>query len=191
MNDINIIEESKPIEYEVYLIRSQHSTLYYIFYRKKSNQFSSQILQSYINCYRRYMNKTLKKWNGLYALIQHNDIGIKRLIESENEEEIKKYIDEFILNDEMNDCKKIEKQDIIKLEQINTIKRGKMSDEDKKKYHKTYYLKQKNLKEKQDYYKVNCEKRKQYQKQRYQKIKEQLDELKKLKKKNIASFFYN
>jgi hypothetical protein len=28
---------------------------------------------------------------------------------------------------------------------------------------------------------VNCEKRKQYQKQRYQKIKEQLDELKKLK----------
>ena len=37
------------------------------------------------------------------------------------------------------------------------------------------------LKEKQDYYKVNCEKRKQYQKQRYQKIKEQLDELKKLK----------
>jgi hypothetical protein len=56
-----------------------------------------------------------------------------------------------------------------------------MSDEDKKKYHKTYYLKQKDLKEKQDYYKVNCEKRKQYQKQRYQKIKEQLDELKKLK----------
>jgi hypothetical protein len=42
------------------------------------------------------------------------------------------------------------------------------------------------LKEKQDYYKVNCEKRKQYQKQRYQKIKEQLDELKKLKKNTIA-----
>ena len=48
------------------------------------------------------------------------------------EEEIKKYIDEFILKDEMNDCKTIEKQDIIKLEQINTIKRGNMSAEDKK-----------------------------------------------------------
>ena len=181
MNEINIIEENKPIAYEVYLITTLNNPTYYIFHRKKTNQFSSQILQSYINCYRRYTNGTLKKWNGLYALIQHDDIGIKRLMESENEEEIKKYIDEFILKDEMNDCKKIEKQDIIKLEQINTIKRGKMSAEDKKKYHKTYYLKQKDLKEKQDYYKVNCEKRKQYQKQRYQKIKEQLDELKKIK----------
>lgn len=178
-------EEPTTESYTVYKIYSLNDlTKYYISY-KENLKFLSNVVLSSIQRYKFYCNGNVKKWCGLYIIIDLDKITIEQLNTFNNIDDTIKFIESYKTENEgcMND---MPKQDLSCKQKIK-CEIGQYAE--KKEYFKEHYKKKclnKEYSDKQkEYYEKNKDVRKAYCKAYYKKQRQELLELRELKKKSV------